>query len=577
MRSLEYALSPVVKKRIILAQNTRYSDLIWLEKIRQQKLDIISRRISPSQADLVKSEVVESWIRSYNNGLDLFDYNYGPIMDRYLFQEHIREKGLLLKSADPFIHQLETLLCDSECIILLTDERGLMLRVVEGSKDMLEKQNARFRLVPGSIWTEKTVGTCAHTITLNSGLPMQICGPEHYGETYEQISCSSAPIFDANYNLAGTLCLVTPSSFHQSRHSLALVVSMAWAVQKEFQLELKNSLLSYTLEAYDEAVITLNESGIITHANIVAKNMLGHLRDNLIGIKYNEVLGEQPLINTVLDNGKPIVDVDIHTEAIKHKLNLRLAQPILDEYGKNFGCVLIFRKVKQVKKLPPTGSLETKFTFDKIIGKSPSIIESIEKTRKFASLDFNILIQGESGTGKDVYAQAVHNESRPDGPFVAVNCAAIPRTLIESELFGYEGGAFTGAERQGRPGKIELANNGTLFLDEIGDMPLELQPVLLRVLEEKQVMRVGSNRYIPVDFRLITATNKNLLELVENGDFRQDLYYRLKVLEVNIPPLRARGQDILLLAQHFVEKIARQKKQFRPSFKRFGYHLSFKV
>lgn len=179
-------------------------------------------------------------------------------------------------------------------------------------------------------------------------------------------------------------------------------------------------------------------------------------------------------------------------------------------------------------------------------------------------MDFNILIQGESGTGKDVYAQAVHNESRPDGPFVAVNCAAILRTLIESELFGYEGGAFTGAERQGRPGKIELANNGTLFLDEIGDMPLELQPVLLRVLEEKQVMRVGSNRYIPVDFRLITATNKNLLELVENGDFRQDLYYRLKVLEVNIPPLRARGQDILLLAQHFVEKIARQKNNSAP-------------
>ncbi len=163
-----------------------------------------------------------------------------------------------------------------------------------------------------------------------------------------------------------------------------------------------------------------------------------------------------------------------------------------------------------------------------------------------------------------MFAQAIHQQSRADGSFVALNCAAIPANLIESELFGYEGGAFTGAERQGRAGKLELANGGTLFLDEIGDMPLDLQPVLLRVLEEKKVMRLGGNRYIPIDFRLITASNKDLLEQVDNGLFRADLYYRLKVLKVYIPALRERGSDILELAQHFIGSVAQRQRIPEP-------------
>ncbi len=184
--------------------------------------------------------------------------------------------------------------------------------------------------------------------------------------------------------------------------------------------------------------------------------------------------------------------------------------------------------------------------------------------KNFAGLDANILIQGESGTGKEVFAQAIHNESRPNQPFIAVNCAAIPKSLIESELFGYEGGAFTGAERQGRPGKIELANGGTLLLDEIGDMPLELQPVLLRVLEEKSVMRVGGRRYLPVDFRLITVSNKKLTDLVKNQQFREDLYYRLAVFAVNIPPLRERRADVISLAKYFINSIARDQQKSAP-------------
>lgn len=191
-------------------------------------------------------------------------------------------------------------------------------------------------------------------------------------------------------------------------------------------------------------------------------------------------------------------------------------------------------------------------TIDSIFGESSGMIRAKEITSKIACNRNNVLLIGENGTGKDLFAQAIHHESRPDGPFVAINCSSIPRSLVESELFGYERGSFTGAERSGRIGKLELANNGTLFLDEIGDIPLEVQPVLLRVLEDQQVTRVGGNYPISVNFRVIAATNKNLLESVKNKEFREDLYFRLAVFKILIPPLRDRDNDIINLAKHFI-------------------------
>ncbi|WP_425802928.1 sigma-54 interaction domain-containing protein [Desulfitobacterium sp. Sab5] len=172
----------------------------------------------------------------------------------------------------------------------------------------------------------------------------------------------------------------------------------------------------------------------------------------------------------------------------------------------------------------------------------------------------NILLEGESGTGKEVLAQAIHNRSpRRKGPFVAVNCGAIPRELIGSEIFGYTDGAFTGAKRGGRPGKFELAAKGTLFLDEIGDMPLEQQVALLRVLQDKKISRIGDDKIIPVDFRVICATNKNLEEEVDKGNFRKDLYYRINVVKITIPPLRERPEDIHELFDHFMTAIGGEK------------------
>lgn len=197
---------------------------------------------------------------------------------------------------------------------------------------------------------------------------------------------------------------------------------------------------------------------------------------------------------------------------------------------------------------------ETDYSFSSIIGESNRMEHARKLAGRFAPSSANILLIGESGTGKELFAQAIHQQSRPSGPFMGLNCAAIPRNLLESELFGYDGGAFTGAKKSGSQGKIELAEGGTLFLDEIGDMPLETQAVLLRVLEDKQVMRVGGSRYRPIDFRLIAATNRDLKLMVDEGLFRLDLYYRLSVLSVAIPPLRQRGKDIITLAEFFLQK-----------------------
>jgi transcriptional regulator with PAS, ATPase and Fis domain len=200
-------------------------------------------------------------------------------------------------------------------------------------------------------------------------------------------------------------------------------------------------------------------------------------------------------------------------------------------------------------------------TFDDIIGSGPAITKTMALAKRFAKTDENILIYGESGTGKELFAQAIHNHSHPQGPFMTINCAAIPHRLIESELFGYEDGTFTGGVHGGKAGKIELAHSGTLFLDEIGDMPLELQATLLRVLENKRVMRLGSKSYRQVCFRVIAATNRNLMDLVAEGKFREDLFYRLSILTLDVPPLRFRLEDMDCLIKHFLDGAQRKSCQ----------------
>ncbi len=264
----------------------------------------------------------------------------------------------------------------------------------------------------------------------------------------------------------------------------------------------------------------------------------------------------------VLKDGKEVLDWEVRLESPDSASNALLVSndmyPVRDNLGRVQGMVELMRSRQQdMTRAKKMVSFTAEHTFDNIIGHSAVMRERIRLAKEFANSPFNFLVTGESGVGKELFAQSIHNySSRRKGPFVALNCANFSESLIESELFGYVGGAFTGASKNGQIGKLELADGGSLFLDEIGELPFHFQAKLLRVLETWLVTRIGSSKEIPVNVRIIAATNRDLEQMVEDGLFRQDLYYRLQVLTVDIPPLRDRGQDILLLANSFLHQAA---------------------
>ncbi len=557
MLYLEQLLSPFITSQSNPGKDVLEEQKQLMQRIREQKLSVSEKGCVPDDASLVRPEIMESWMRCFEYGLDPFHYNFPAVMDPDEFQDRLKEKAFFLEAAEPYMCQFDKMLSDMGCYLFLSDERGIILRTANTLGEN------RFWLTPGAIWSEETIGTCSHGMSIWLKSPIQVCGPEHFSQIFKNISCSTAPVFDTCGNMEGTLSISSSYLHGQSSHSLGLVVTIASAIQKEFQLAEKKNLLSIALSATHDAVFVVSGAGEIVTVNTVARNLF---RNDLEGLNISDIVGDQPLIKTVIDSGREILNADVIIARGQRRFHLKSVRPVANHSCPHSGCVLTLKEVTPVGGIPRNTSCSpTKYTFSRIVGSSSSTVESIELAKKFCRFDNNILLQGESGTGKEVYAQAIHNQSRPGGPFIAVNCAAIPATLIESELFGYEPGAFTGAGRKGKPGKIEMANGGTLFLDEIGDMPLELQAVLLRVLEDKLVMRVGGSRYIPVDFRLVAATNRDLAALMEGASFREDLYYRLSAFKVDIAPLRSRGGDIIELAEFFISSISQSRQVKRPT------------
>lgn len=280
--------------------------------------------------------------------------------------------------------------------------------------------------------------------------------------------------------------------------------------------------------------------------------------NNIVGKPIDEVINDKEIIDLANDNesvNDQIIDIQ-GNKILINKFPLQLE-------NKNFGIIITFEDITEIKKneeiirkeLLDKGHI-AKYNFSDVKGESPEIVKIKNNAKKISESESTILIYGESGTGKELLAQSIHNASpRKNKPFVAVNCASLTKNLMESELFGYEGGAFTGSKREGKRGLFAEAHLGTIFLDEIGEIPMEIQANLLRVLQEKEIKPVGSNRIIPIDVRIIAATNKNLLGEVKQGNFREDLFYRLNVLEIIMPPLRERRSDIPLLARIFIDKL----------------------
>jgi transcriptional regulator of acetoin/glycerol metabolism len=559
MPSLEESLSPVVaSSKSGKAQVLYENDCLLMDKIKQQKMDLLAGKITPAQVDSVRPEIVQSWLKSSKKGHDPLRYKCPPIINSDAFEDLLKEKDFFLQAADPYIRQLESMLTHMQSFLFLSDEKGIILRVGQA----LGKN--KFQLVPGTMWSEETTGTCAHDLCIQLKRPIQLCGSEHFSEIFKNISCSSAPVFDEKGHLEGTLTITSPYLNSQNSHSLGLVVTMTRAIEKEFQLSVKNNLFDTIFSKVNEAMIVFDNCGVVININAAGRKIFDALGKKPMGKQVEELFDDLSFLRTSLASGEAALNKEISIKNSKLK-NLCSVYPLENYDNKNSGYILILKpiEVKNVHKRILPGS-STRFTFNKIVGDCAKFTELEEMAKKFSRVNSSIMLLGESGTGKEVFAQAIHNESRPNNPFIAVNCAAIPRNLIESELFGYEAGAFTGAKTKGKPGKIELANNGTLFLDEIGDMPLDMQAVLLRVLEDKTIMRVGGSRYIPVDFRLITATNKDLLTLTKENLFREDLYYRLSVFRLNIPPLRERGSDIIQLAERFINIYAQAQRLAEP-------------
>lgn len=324
-----------------------------------------------------------------------------------------------------------------------------------------------------------------------------------------------------------------------------------------------NRMLAY-LDSIQDGISAVNKDGTLIYANKACCSILDVKKKDIMGQKIDNLSKNKTLLRDILKTKQSKIDIEYFLEyngRIIHLTNSGF--PVFDDNGNLQGAIDVFRSINRSRNLANAiAGNNAIFEFNNIIGSSNDIISTIELAKKCAIYNGNILIEGESGTGKELFAQSIHNYSnRSKGPFIAINCASLPNELVESELFGYEEGAFTGAKKGGKAGKFELANEGTLFLDEIGDMPIHIQAKFLRAVEYKTICRIGSSRIINTDVRIVAATNKNLESMVKQGKFRSDLYYRLKVLYLKIPPLRERNEDIIELSNYFVEQITRKMRK----------------
>ncbi|MBO8132207.1 MAG: sigma 54-interacting transcriptional regulator [Candidatus Marinimicrobia bacterium] len=355
---------------------------------------------------------------------------------------------------------------------------------------------------------------------------------------------------------SGMNAILVKSGYEAIYNSLKRAIELIHDIRRtqEFSQKFRS-----VLESTNDGIFILDKDKRISFVNPAAEKLLNINAHKILGHKADEV-NHNSFLTPILNNKKQEI-----IKKIGEKQFWLNTVPIRIK-NKEQGLVIMFQSADRIQVLEQRFRREllkkrlvAKHTFNDIVGKSELLKNTIERAKKFATTDATVLITGESGTGKELFAHSIHNESnRSKGPFVAVNCAALPENLLESELFGYEEGAFTGAKKGGKIGLFELAHGGTIFLDEIAEVSLQVQARLLRALQECEIMRLGSDRVIPVDVRIIAATNKDLSAAVQQGKFRNDLYYRLEVLDLEIPPLRKRKDDIEVLANYFKDILSHQ-------------------
>jgi transcriptional regulator with PAS, ATPase and Fis domain len=514
------------------------------------------------QPNILKEEIRKSHERSKRYGIDpncVVDPDQVRLTPKELkFRQ--KQNRIFFGTAVRQLKDLYSIIRGGGFVMILADHEGYFLHII-GDPATLEGLS-QVNCAPGFRWSERDVGTTATALSIARKIAVQITEKESFCQRGRGYTNSAAPIFDDNDRLLGVV-IATGNADQVHSHTLGMMITAARSIEKEMrllkngnELLLQNQSMKAVLESIDSGIIVIDREGKIIELNNHGRAIL----------KGNDFTGS--FIQSMAQSGIDWASLfRMEAECMDREFFLNVSdgqtvqvmatiRPIYDSSHKVGGYVIKFDEINRIRKLvnEMAGS-HALFTLRDIIGASSAIQQAKKFAMKAARSRSSVLIIGETGTGKELFAQAIHNQSdRRERPFVTINCGAIPRELLESELFGYVEGAFTGAAKGGRQGKFELANGGTVFLDEIGDMPIDMQVKMLRVLQSGEVIRIGEHKPHSVDVRIIAATNLDIRQSYLRGSFRQDLFYRLNVFPITIPPLRERPEDIILFARHFLER-----------------------
>ncbi len=521
---------------------------------------------------IVPFEVLNAWNRCQALGIDPLKIPKKKILTGRALESLMDRNHEFIEVSRPFLNNLYRFLKGSGFNVVLFDKEGYLLEVF-GDHDWAE-EILYTGGVTGALWNEASAGHNTVGAIVEEKKPIQIIGSQHYIKAYHCETGSGAPIFSPEGELLGGIILSARNP-RFTAHTLGMAVSAAYAVENKL---LSQKVSADRQRAYQfqksvvasimEAILAVDNNGIISLINDPAKKLFALPVSHMESRSLKSLLkGKNASLFQLIQSTNRVTDQEVRIFSRNSWNDYTLTiTPILSDGNKSGGKIIVFNEIKRAKSMVTTMlGAHAVYHFEDICGSNSRFLIVMEQARMMAQNDSNVLLLGKSGTGKDIFAQSIHNASnRGNGPYIAINCGAIPRDLLASELFGHEEGAFTGALRGGHQGKFELADGGTIFLDEIAELPLELQAVLLRVIEDKLVTRIGGKRTRKINVRIITATNKNLKEEIKKGNFREDLFYRINVFNIKMIPLCERPDDIPLLIHWFIKKFEdKLKKQIR--------------
>ncbi|MGP3697294.1 sigma-54-dependent Fis family transcriptional regulator [Rhodobacter sp. NSM] len=510
----------------------------------------------------VRPEILASWQRCRRVGTDARAGEAPLQACETQVRERLARSQELLEAATDTLDQLGRLLEGAGAMLLLCDAESVVIRAIGDART--RDLGREINLEVGGNWDEAAIGTNGIGTAIREGRPTFVHASEHFCAGIKGWTCAAAPIRDPfGFGTVGAIDLSGgPGIFRP--HNLALVAAAARDIEARLA-ERHRQERERLLEAFidtgagrgtEDGVVILDRMGRV----VFSRNTPPEARDRGVALRLGQ---------TLVDLGRHSSDSQIAAALPPMLRPSGISRLVLD--GEQRGTVLHLPRVPGGPMAPPkpavagripprAGTAEAPLP---IIGRSDAFLEALDLARRAAEAGASILIQGETGTGKELFARLIHAsfvERRAEAPFITMNCGAISVELVASELFGHVAGAFTGAMRDGRPGKFELAHGGVLCLDEIGEMPLDIQPYLLRVLEQRAIYRVGDSRRRPVDVQVVAMTNRDLMEDVAAGTFRRDLYYRISTVTIEVPPLRARKGDVPLLVAHFNAAAAKRMR-----------------